>query len=463
MSVALFKRIVIASDHGGFKLKGALRAHLEGAGYDVIDVGTHTSDSTDYPLYARAAAEAIATGRAERGIIIDGAGIGSAMVANKVDGVRAGMAYNVATAVNAAEHNGAHLLTLGAGYLDVKTAIEIVDTFLNRECTVDRHLRRIEMIDAIDGAVLIENRAESMSQGNQSSSDHERLVQAITRVLVQNPTMMGKGAPGTVCTTCNTCDSQCVSSAPQAVKTLMTCGATRISSQPGETNVDVDMASMIDHTLLKANASYADIDQLCEEAKVCGFASVCVNPVHVKRCADKLRWTKVKVCTVVGFPLGANAKEIKAMEGRRALRDGAQELDMVINIGALKSGDLQAVFQDIRLLAEVVRGSNALLKVIIETALLTDEEKVTACVLAKKAGAHFVKTSTGFSTGGATTSDVVLMARAVDHKLEVKASGGIKSSSDAVEMVAAGATRIGASVGIKISGCEMPAGNASAY
>jgi deoxyribose-phosphate aldolase len=210
------------------------------------------------------------------------------------------------------------------------------------------------------------------------------------------------------------------------------------------------VAKLIDHTLLKPEAKYADIDRLCDEAREFGFASVCVNPLYVERCAKRLKGSGVKTCCVIGFPLGATPKEIKALEARRAVRDGAKELDMVIAIGALKSGDHRYVYEDIRLVAEAARDGSALLKVIIETGLLTDEEKVAACVLAKKARADFVKTSTGFGHGGATVHDVELMARAVDHQLQVKASGGVKGAEDARKMVAAGASRIGASVGVKI-------------
>ena len=211
-----------------------------------------------------------------------------------------------------------------------------------------------------------------------------------------------------------------------------------------------DIAKLIDHTLLKPQATYQEIDQLCDEARQYGFASVCVNPLYVERCAKRLKGSGVTTCCVIGFPLGATPKEIKALEARQAIRDGAKELDMVIAIGALKSGDYRYVYEDIRLVADAARDGSALLKVIIETGLLTDEEKVAACVLAKKAKADFVKTSTGFGHGGATEHDVALMAQAVDHQLQVKASGGVRSIEDAQKMVAAGATRIGASVGVKI-------------
>ena len=224
----------------------------------------------------------------------------------------------------------------------------------------------------------------------------------------------------------------------------------RLASAPGLGAVPEDIAKYIDHTLLKPDATYADIDKLCDEARRFGFASVCVNPVHVKRCADKLRGSSSLVCTVIGFPLGATPPEVKALETRRAIRDGAREIDMVVAIGALKSGDHKYVYEDIRTVAEAAHDGRAILKVILETALLTDEEKIAGCVAAKKARADFVKTSTGFAKGGATVHDVTLMATAVDQKLGVKASGGVGSVDDARKMIQAGATRIGASVGVKI-------------
>jgi deoxyribose-phosphate aldolase len=224
----------------------------------------------------------------------------------------------------------------------------------------------------------------------------------------------------------------------------------RLMGSPGIDAVPDDLARLIDHTLLRPEATYADIDRLCDEAKKYGFASVCVNPMHARRCADRLRGASSVVCTVIGFPLGATPPEIKALEARRAIRDGAREVDMVLAIGALKSGDHRYVYDDIRLVAEAAHEGRALLKVILETALLTDEEKVAACVAAKRARADFVKTSTGFSKGGATAHDVALMAKAVDHALGVKASGGVGSAADARKMIEAGATRIGASVGVKI-------------
>jgi deoxyribose-phosphate aldolase len=211
-----------------------------------------------------------------------------------------------------------------------------------------------------------------------------------------------------------------------------------------------ELAQMIDHTLLKPETTPGQIDRLCAEARQYGFASVCVNPVHVQRCAEVLRGSAVKVSTVIGFPLGANTPAVKAFEAVKAIQDGATELDMVINIGALKAGELAQVRQDIRQVVEAASASAALVKVIIEACLLTDEEKVTACQLAKQAGADYVKTSTGFSTGGATPEDVALMRRTVGPKIGVKAAGGVRTLSDAQRMIEAGASRLGASAGVKI-------------
>lgn len=209
------------------------------------------------------------------------------------------------------------------------------------------------------------------------------------------------------------------------------------------------LAKFIDHTLLKPEATEAQIRQLCAEAKEHGFMSVCVNPYWVPLCAELLQGSAVKVCTVIGFPLGANRTEIKAVEAEDAIDRGAAEVDMVINVGALKSQQYDLVRNDIRAVVEAAAGK-ALVKVILETCLLTDEEKVKACQLAKEAGADFVKTSTGFSKGGATVEDVALMRKTVGPDMGVKASGGVRDYASTMAMVAAGATRIGASAGIAI-------------
>lgn len=246
-------------------------------------------------------------------------------------------------------------------------------------------------------------------------------------------------------------DDYCPTFCSADVQRIVDAGAERIGIVLGETATARDWASLIDHTLLKPEASAADIRRLCDEAAQYGFASVCVNPAWVKRAAEFLHGTGVPVCTVIGFPLGATLPDVKAYEARRAIFDGAREVDMVINIGALKSGDDCAVENDIRAVVEAAHENGVLCKVIIETALLTDEEKVRACLASKNAGADFVKTSTGFSKGGATARDVALMRRTVGSALGVKASGGVKGIEDARAMFEAGATRIGASVGVKIA------------
>lgn len=240
-----------------------------------------------------------------------------------------------------------------------------------------------------------------------------------------------------------------VSREPESVNRIIACGACRISSSLGVTPAKEVVARMIDHTLLRADATKAEIETLCEEAAKFCFASVCVNPCWVRYCAQKLRGKGVKVCTVVGFPLGATSTMAKAKETEIAVAHGANEIDMVINIGWLKSGEYDLVKKDIH---EVVRyaGRNVPVKVIIETCLLTDEEKIKACLLAKEGGAAYVKTSTGFGKSGATAADIALMRRVVGEELGVKASGGVRTYEDAVALIESGASRIGASASVKI-------------
>lgn len=207
-------------------------------------------------------------------------------------------------------------------------------------------------------------------------------------------------------------------------------------------------AKLIDHTILKPVASKEDVRRICGEAKQYGFFSVCINPYWVAYAKELLQGTDVKVCTVIGFPLGANTTDVKEYETRNALKNGADEIDMVINLGALKSGDYDTVLSDISAVRKACEGH--ILKVIIETSQLTEEEKVKTCELAAKAGADFVKTSTGFTGGGATAADVALMRKSVPAGMQVKASGGVRSREDFDAMTAAGATRIGASSGVKI-------------
>ena len=211
-----------------------------------------------------------------------------------------------------------------------------------------------------------------------------------------------------------------------------------------------DLAGMIDHTLLKPDATISEINQLCEEAIQYNFASVCVNPSYVDTCFNLIKSSNVKVCTVIGFPLGATTTRTKYLEAEESIKNGAEELDMVINVGKLKDRDYDFVFNDIKSIADLSKRHLCTSKVILETCLLTDEEKVVACLLAKEAGLNFVKTSTGFSKSGATVHDVSLMKFVVGDKLQVKASGGIRCYEDAIAMINAGATRLGASAGVKI-------------
>lgn len=208
------------------------------------------------------------------------------------------------------------------------------------------------------------------------------------------------------------------------------------------------LAAMLDHTILKAEATAADVVSICQEALAMGAASVCINPTHVALVAEKLQGSTVKVCTVIGFPLGANTSAVKAFETKDAIANGAKEIDMVINVGALRTGDVATVEADIRAVVEAANGTTV--KVIIETCYLTDAEKTTACQLAQKAGANFVKTSTGFGTGGATVADVALMDKTVGDTMEVKASGGIRDYATAMAMVEAGADRLGVSASMAI-------------
>lgn len=248
---------------------------------------------------------------------------------------------------------------------------------------------------------------------------------------------------------CDAC-GHCASKNSNNLKKVVEQGADRVSQTLGVTGFDTAIASMIDHTLLKPEATSEQVTKLCQEALKYNFASVCVNPSNVSLCAKLLKGSPVKVCTVIGFPLGATTPTTKAMETRDAIANGAQEVDMVINVGALKSGDYDLVSRDIKAVVDAAQGK-AIVKVILETALLTDEEKVKGCLLAKYAGADFVKTSTGFGPGGATVKDIALMRATVGPDMGVKASGGIRDYETAQAMVQAGANRIGASASVAIA------------
>lgn len=511
-------RIAIGADHGGFELKEHLKRWLVGRGHEVDDCGAFDTKPVDYPVVASAVARKVATGSAVRGIVIDGAGIGSSMAANKVRGVRAALCYDVSSARNSREHNDANVLTLGARLIGIGLAEQIAEVFIGTDCTEERHHKRVAMITALEsvGPSPAPAAAESHGDapcapcaakalaGSRPSVDssplderarafrasaaqqlHAALAATSTaravpletpstpapptpasstmsaspklddlspdelaRVADRIATLLGSASPrgNMVCF-----GDVCMDA--RVAKQWIGFGVGRLSSSlgtwSGQASLD-EIARYIDHTLLKPEATSDQIRDLCAEARKHSFMSVCVNPYWVKRCAELLRGSSVKVCTVIGFPLGANTADIKAMEARRAIRDGATEIDMVINVGALKSGDDEAVFRDIRAVVDAAEDGRAICKVILETALLTDEEKVRACVLSKRARADFVKTSTGFASGGATAADVALMHRAVGGELGVKASGGVKSLADFEEMVRAGATRIGASAGIRI-------------
>lgn len=244
------------------------------------------------------------------------------------------------------------------------------------------------------------------------------------------------------------CHSVVIDCCPDRLRSVIDAGATRLGVHAAGGAASV--SGMIDHTLLKPDAKRSDIEKLCREAVDFHFATVCVNPTWVATAAALLRGSGVGVCSVVGFPLGATPADVKNYETRRAIFDGATEIDMVINIGALKSGDLRTVERDIESVVEPCRQCGAVSKVIIEAVLLSDEEKITACTLAKAAGADFVKTSTGFASGGATAADVALMRRVVGADMGVKAAGGVRDLEGLKAMVAAGATRVGASAGVKI-------------
>ncbi|MBN1270348.1 MAG: deoxyribose-phosphate aldolase [Kiritimatiellae bacterium] len=410
-------RIALGSDHGGLELKQGLLPFLQSLGHHVQDCGTHDKNPVDYPLIARDVAERVADRRADFGIVVDGAGIGSAMAANKVRGVRAAACYNEALALNSREHNDANLLTLGAGQTTLETAKAIVSVFLDKECTAERHQRRVQLIGEIEqgrrGGPALPAPVAALRKEmdvDLSPDDIEKITARVREILA---------------------------------------GGSAVAAPPP---VDAaTLAGMIDHTLLKPEASAADVEKLCREAIDNGFYSVCVNSGYVAQAAKHVKGTPVKVCSVVGFPLGAMAPEIKALEARKAIREGAREIDMVINVGALKGGDDALVLKDIRGVVEVCQDGRSRCKVILETALLNEAEKVRACELSMKARADFVKTSTGFGPGGATVEDIRLMARTVaPKKLGVKASGGVRTYQDALNMIAAGATRIGASSSVKI-------------
>jgi len=273
----------------------------------------------------------------------------------------------------------------------------------------------------------------------------EQLVQEIVDDVMQKSVVVCALAQGGDCGDC----MKCVVLYPQAVQNIIDYGATRIGAAPGIGPVPGQLNRLIDHTILKPEATPQEIVKLCEEAKTHRFAAVCVNSGYVELAARQLQGADVAVCSVVGFPLGACTSKTKAFETRQAVEEGASEIDTVINVGQLKAGNYDYAELDIRRVVEAA-GPRIPVKVIIEACLLADEEKIKACLLAKRAGAAFVKTSTGFNKGGATVADVALMRRVVGPEMGVKAAGGIRDTEAARQMVSAGATRIGASASVKI-------------
>ena len=285
-----------------------------------------------------------------------------------------------------------------------------------------------------------------------------RLVEVILEELefaganhLRSPSYGGREAPAYQQESRRVCSCHAVlfDCCPHQVGGVLQAGASRLGLHASGASAGT-VAALIDHTLLKPEASQHEIETLCREAAEYSFASVCVNPTWVATCARLLQGTVVRTCSVVGFPLGATTADTKHYETRRVIFDGAREVDMVINVGALKSGDVRVVERDIEAVAAPCRDAGVISKVIIEAALLTDEEKITACTLAKAAGADFVKTSTGFGPGGATAADVALMRRVVGEEMGVKAAGGVRDLEGLKAMVAAGATRVGASAGVRI-------------
>jgi deoxyribose-phosphate aldolase len=465
--------VAIGCDHGGFELKEDLKTYLQEMGKEVIDCGTKGKEAVDYPMIAEKVAAMVSSGQAYRGIMIDGAGIGSCVVANKVPGVRAALCYDLSTARNSREHNDANLLTLGGRLVGAGLAREIVATWLGTDCTEERHLRRVSQIMDVEKkycSATASNGSQAANTSTASSPSSASSAATVSRATVEPAEELGldevvdrivqkmssrltpEGLAKTIESACDPCHGcgLCVEKQADQVRRIIELGAGRVSAAPGIHDIPAQLARFIDHTLLKPEATQEQIEQLCEEAQQYGFATVCVNPSWVKLCRDRLQNSDVKVCAVVGFPLGANTPELKGFEARQAIRDGAREIDMVINVGALKSGQDERVQRDIAAVTEACRDGSATSKVIIEAALLTDEEKIRACQLARAAKADFVKTSTGFGPGGATDHDVALMKEAVQCQLEVKAAGGIRTLADTKKMLQAGATRIGASAGVKI-------------
>jgi deoxyribose-phosphate aldolase len=435
--------VVVASDHAGFELKEQLTHFIAQLGYATKDLGPSSADPVDYPDFAGAVAEAVASGEAWRGIVVDAAGIGSAIAANKTPGIRAALCVDRAAARSSREHNDANVLTLGARWLRPEEAREIVAVWLETAFAGGRHQRRIDKITQMEQTTA--PATPRLVAGDVIDS----IADEVLRRLTSEGLCALRGCSGED-GVCPGCDGLCGAACWEKACRVVSAGADRLATLGTVSGFPAEIARLIDHTLLRPEASLKQVLQLCAEARQYSFASVCVNACWVPLASRELNGTPVKVCTVVGFPLGATLASAKIFETEEAIRLGAQEIDMVMNVGALKSCEFERVEQDIRGVVEACHRAGAICKVILECTLLTDEEKVKACCFAQSAGADFVKTSTGFSSGGATAHDVELMRLAVGAGMGVKAAGGIRSYEDLKAMLSAGATRIGASASVKI-------------
>jgi deoxyribose-phosphate aldolase len=442
-------RIAVGSDHTGFALKRDVLAWVSEMGHATVDFGTRDERAVDCADLAGAVAEAVARSQCQLGIVIDGEGIASAIAANKVSGARAATCCDAEMARGAREHSFANVLALGARGLSRSRAQEILRAFLTT-APGERHARAVGKIGELErshvriGAEAVRRRggARVMAQGEAlGAAKLEEILVALARQVLER---------GGDAVHARNSDARDVTIGLEQVRCALQAGACRVGLEACRPRDLGDLASYIDHTLLRADATPEEIDRLCAEALEHRFASVCVNGVHVKRCAEVLRGSGVLVASVAGFPLGAMASEAKVFEARRVVEDGACEVDMVMSIGLLKSGEDERVERDIADVVETCHALGARVKVILETCLLGREEKVRACRIAQRAGADFVKTSTGFAGGGATVEDVALMRETVGPEVGVKASGNVRDRETALALLAAGATRIGASASVAI-------------
>ena len=428
-------RIAVAADHVGFALKRDVLEWVREMGHATLDFGTRDERAVDCAELAGAVGMAVARGQCQLGIVIDGAGIGSAIAANQVPNARAATCCDAEMARVAREQARANVLAIGAQGLSRSEAREIVRAFLTGTERHAPHAEGLAQIGRGHGRGREAAPLEAQRSELEAAKLEETLIEVARQVLERGERVVqGRGGR-----TPSTASSLAVG--PVGLRSV------GLACRPRELG---DLASYIDHTLLRPDATLEEIDRLCAEALEHRFASVCVGGVHVKRCAEILRGSGVLVTSVVGFPFGAVASEVKAYEARRAVEDGACEVDMVLAIGLLKSGEDGRVERDIAGVVEACRVLGARVKVILETCLLTREEKVRACRIARRVGADFVKTSSGFAGGGATVEDVALMRETVGPAMGVKASGSVRDREAALALVAAGATRIGASASVAI-------------